>query len=32
VQFVKECLEEGWQKKLDAETEIRENYKWNGLF
>jgi hypothetical protein len=27
VQFVKECLEEGWQKKLDAETEIRKNYK-----
>jgi hypothetical protein len=27
VQFVKQCLEEGWQKKLDAETEIRKNYK-----
>jgi hypothetical protein len=27
VQFVKQCLEEGWQEKLDAETEIRKNYK-----
>lgn len=27
VQFVENCLKEGWQKKLDAEQEIRENYK-----
>jgi hypothetical protein len=27
VQFIENCLKEGWQKKLDAEKEIRENYK-----
>jgi hypothetical protein len=27
VQFVENCLKEGWQKKLDAEEEIRKNYK-----
>lgn len=27
VSFVENCLKEGWQKKLDAEKEIRENYK-----
>jgi hypothetical protein len=27
VQFVENCLKEGWQKKLDAEQEIRKNYK-----
>lgn len=26
VEFVENCLKEGWQKKLDAEAEIRENY------
>lgn len=26
VQFIEECLKEGWQKKLDAEAEIRKNY------
>lgn len=26
VSFIKSCLEECWQKKLDAETEIRKNY------
>ena len=26
VQFVKECLEEGWRQKADAEAEIRKNY------
>lgn len=27
VQFIEDCLKEGWQKKIDAEKEIRENYK-----
>lgn len=26
VQFVENCLKEGWQKKIDAEQEIRNNY------
>lgn len=25
--FIENCLKEGWQKKLDAEQEIRNNYK-----
>lgn len=27
VNFIKQCLEEGWQRKIDAEQEIRKNYK-----
>ena len=27
ITFVKQCLEEGWQKKAEAEQEIRNNYK-----
>lgn len=27
VQFVEDCLKEGWQKKLDAEAKIRSEYK-----
>ena len=27
VTFIKKCLEEGWQRKTDAEEEIRKNYK-----
>ena len=27
VQFIENCLKEGWQKKLDAESFIRKNYK-----
>lgn len=27
VQFVENCLKEGWQKKAEAEQEIRNNYK-----
>lgn len=27
VQFVENCLKEGWQKKIDTEQEIRKNYK-----
>lgn len=27
VQFIKQCLEEGWEQKAEAEAEIRKNYK-----
>lgn len=27
VQFVENCLKEGWQKKIEAEESIRKNYK-----
>lgn len=27
VQFIKQCLEDGWRQKAEAEAEIRKNYK-----